>query len=206
VRWTGSGPVPTVGRVYENYAGIRRVCVAVEAEPTAAHSVMELAIARRHVSTLLAGLCRSPTFSELSLSQQRTGNTEVIVFPVGIDEPWVLTLLVRWLACAVYRANSDGDGRRLRLKMVVHEGITTLVAGVFDGPAVRDACALVTAMPLRAALAAAPMAELAVLFSGRLRDDLAGFERCLAPGDFTSIELPVGTADTGWLLLPEAII
>lgn len=43
--------------------------------------------------------------------------------------------------------------------------------------------ALVTTPSLRAALAAAPSAELALLFPSRLRDDLGGFHRCLNPGD-----------------------
>jgi hypothetical protein len=196
--------------VDEYYPGIRRVCVAVEAESSAGPGVMAEAAARRDLSTLLTELCGSPTFMELSLSQQRMGRGGVLVFPVGIDEPRILTLLVRWLAGAVHRANSGWDGGRLRLKVAAHEGLTTLVAGVFDGPAVRRACALVTAPPLRTVLATAPATELAVLFSGRLRDDLGGFSWCLDPGDFAPVELPAdpaaGAAESGWLLRPEAII
>jgi hypothetical protein len=199
-----------VGRMEEYCPGIRRVCLAVEIASTAEHSAMEQAIARRDMSRLLTRLCESPTFVELSLSQQRTGSIELIILPVGIDEPRILTLLVRWLVRAVHRANNGWDGRRLRLKLAAHEGITTLVAGAFDGPAVREACALVTAAPLRAALAAAPAAELAVLFSGRLRDDLDGFDRCLDASEFIPIEFAVNTsagkAESGWLLLPKAII
>jgi hypothetical protein len=206
--WTGSCLVFTVGGMEEYYPGIRRVCVAVEAEPSGGHSVMEHAIARRDMSRLLASLCGAPAFLELSLSQQRTGDSDVIVFPVGIDEPRILTLLVRWVTRAVYRANTGWDSRRLRLRMAAHEGVTTLVAGVFDGPAVLEARALVTAAPLRAVLAAAPSADLAVLFSSRLRDDLSGFDECLDVSDFTQLELQprpgAGAEEPGWLLVPES--
>lgn len=201
--------MPTVNLV-EDYPGIRRVCVAIEAEPPAGNSVVERAIARQDMAVLLAGLCGSPAFLELSLSTQRIANSEVILFPVGIDEPRILTLLVQRLADAVRRANSGRDGRRLRLKVAVHEGITTLVAGVFGGPAVRRASALVTTPALHTLLAAAPSAELAVLFSGRLRDDLGGFHRCLNPGDFMPVELPAaitaGATESGWLLNPDSVI
>jgi hypothetical protein len=206
--WTGSRLVFTVGRVEEYYPGIRRVCVAVEAEPSGDRSVMERAIARREMSRLLAGLCEAPAFLELSLSQQRTGDSDVIVFPVGIDEPRILTLLIRWVARAVHQANTGWDSRRLRLRMAAHEGVTTLVAGVFDGPAVLKARALVTAAPLRAVLTAVPSADLAVLFSSRLRDDLSGFDECLDASDFTQLALQpgpgAGAEEPGWLLVPES--
>jgi hypothetical protein len=206
--WTASGPMSTVSRVKEYYPGIRRVCVAVAAGPSVGPSTLEQAMARRNVSRLLTGLCGAPAFEELSLSQQAASGSEIIIFPVGIDEPLVLTLLVRWLARAVHQANTGWNGRRVRLTVAAHEGITTLVSGVFGGPAVLKACALVTAPPLRAALDAAPAADLAVLFSSRLRDDLDGFNRCLDLSDFTPVELEIGTAneagEPGWLLVPES--
>jgi hypothetical protein len=189
--------------------GIRRVCVAVDVERSSGHGNAELAAARHRMSALIADMCHSTRFCELPLYRQRAENGEVVMLPVGIDEPRTLTLLIGWLARALHLAEVDCDGPRMRLRVAVHEGITMLDAGEFDGPAIRKACWLLAARPLRAALASRPGANLAVLFSGRIHEDLGWLDQCLAPEEFTRVQLgePSGlVGETCWLLVPEEII
>ena len=196
----------TVGSVDDNLPGIRRVCVAVEVEHHRDHNAADVAAARRQLSRLLADLCQSPEFDDLLPYRQRAGDGEVVVLPVGIDEPRTMTSLVNWLFHALRRTNSGWVGRHVRLRVAVHEGITTLIGGVFDGPAVKKACLLLGALPLSAALASAPMADLAVLFSDRIYADLGDLGQCLPPEEVTSVEIGDPAArsrEVGWLLVPE---
>jgi hypothetical protein len=190
----------------ENPPGIRRVCVAVDVERRSECSGVELAVARWQLSALVADMCDSPGLDDLLLYQQSVGDGEVVVLPVGIDEPRTVTTLLNWLVRALRRADGGREGPQVRLRVAVHEGITTLTGGIFDGPAVRQACRLRDALPLGSALANSPTAKLAVLFSDRIYADLGEFGQCLPPEEVTPVELGDSTAiarEVGWLLIPE---
>lgn len=177
--------------------------MAVDVEHHGEHGITERAAARRQLSALLADMCASPGFGELPMWQQSTGDGEVVLLPVGIDEPQTVTLVVNWLIRALHQANTAWEGPRVRLRVAVHEGITTLISGVFDGPAVRKTCRLVGALPLGAALARRPAADLAVLFSDRIYPDLGEY---LPTEGFTPVEVgdpAASSREVGWLLVPE---
>lgn len=182
--------------------GIRRVCVAVDVDDRDENSVTATG---GRVSALVADMCDSAGIGELPVYRQPAGSGEVILLPVGIDEPRVVTLIVTWLARSLSEANTGRDGPRVRLRIAMHEGITKLVAGVFEGPAVRHVRRLVKAGPLRAALASQPGANVAVLLSDRIHADLGGFDECLPPEEFTEVEVGDSSAraEIGWLLVPE---
>lgn len=189
----------------DNPPGIRRVCLAVGVERYSEHSIIEVAAARRQLSGLLADLCESPEFDDLLPCQQSVGDGEVVVLPVGIDEPRTVTVLVNWLVHAL-RETNGAWGPHVRLRVAVHEGITTLMGGVFDGPGVKKACRLLGALPLSAALASKPMADLAVLFSDRIYADLGDFGQYLPSEEVASVEIgdpAASSREVGWLLVPE---
>jgi len=170
------------------------------------YSVAEVTAARRQLSALLADLCEAPEFDDLLPCQQSAGDGEVVVLPVGIDEPRTVTLLVKWLVQALRQTNGGWAGPHVRLRVAVHEGITTLIGGVFDGPAVRKAFRLLGALPLSTALASKPMADLAVLFSDRVYADLDDYRKYLPPQQVTSVEIgdpAASSREVGWLLVPE---
>jgi hypothetical protein len=195
--------------VEEYSPAIRRVCMAVDVEWAGGPGVRELAAARHRMSALITDMCHAAGFGTLPHCQQGAESGEVVVLPVGIDEPQTLTLIVTWLARALHQADAIGDGPRIRLRVAVHEGIAALEAGEFDGPAIRKAGWLLAARPLRAALASRPGANLAVLFSGRIHEDLGWFDGYLPPEEFTPVVVSdpsARTQETGWLLVPEGII
>jgi len=190
----------------DNPPGIRRVCMAVGVEQYSEHSITEVAAARRQLSALLADLCESPEFDDLLPCQQSAGDGEVVVLPVGIDEPRTVTLLVNWLVHALRQTNGGWAGPHVRLRVAVHEGITTLTGGVFDGPAVTKACRLLGALPLSTALTSKPKADLAVLLSDRIYADLGDFGQYLPLEEFISVEIgdpAASSQEVGWLLIPE---
>ncbi len=192
-----------------HFPGIRRACLAVEVTSEDGDSAAALVAARSRMSVLLAEMCESARFGELSLCRQRAHNGEVVLLPVGIDEPRTVALLITWFAHSLRQANAAWEGPETRLRMAVHEGITMLAAGVFDGPAVRHVRRLLDALPLSAALSDRPAASLAVLVSDRIHADLGGFDRCLAPEGFTRVEVGgsvAGAPETCWLLIPDEII
>jgi len=164
-----------------------------------------LAAAQWQLSALLAAMCDFPEFDGLQLFRQSSGDDEIVLLPAGIDEPRTVTLVMNRLVRELREVNNTGDQPRIRLCVVVHEGITMLANGVFDGPAVREARRLLGVPPLRMALVRQPTASLAALFSDRVYADLGGFDHCLRPEDFTPV--PIGhMPETGWLLIPEVII
>jgi hypothetical protein len=176
--------------------------MAVDVERCHEHNVAQLAAARRKVSELLAEMCESPVVDELLLYQQSAGDGEVVLLPVGIDEPRTLTILVNWLVGALHQANAGLQGPRVRLRVAVHEGITTLIAGVFDGPAVRKTWRLLGARPLSTALARRPAANMAVLFSDRIYADLGEFDQDLPAAPVEVGDPAARSREVGWLLVP----
>jgi hypothetical protein len=87
------------------------------------------------------------------------------------------------------------------------EGVTTLIGGVFDGPAVKKVCRLLRTRPLSTALASKPKADLAVLLSDRVYADLGGFGQYLPAEEVASVEIcdpSASSQEVGWLLVPSA--
>jgi hypothetical protein len=177
--------------------------MAVDVARYREHSVAELATARAKVSELLADMCDAPVVDELLLYQQRADDGDVVLLPVGIDEPRTLTLLLNWLVGALRRANAGWQGPRVGLRVAVHEGITTLIAGVFDGPAVRKTCRLLGSGPLGTAVAHQPTANLVVLFSDRIYADLGEFGQDLPAAPVEVGDPAACSPEVGWLLVLE---
>jgi hypothetical protein len=192
--------------------GIRRLCVAVGAAEPLVLSGGERAALERRVSLLLDDLCVAPDLEQLQLFRQpasvaRTG--EVILLPVGIDEPMVVTLVIGWLQEALRRVNAERPGdrpRAIRLRMAVDEGLTFVAERQFGGPAVAKAGRLLAASALRTALAANPGSDMAVLLSDQVVAGLSDFGRHLPAGELTRVEI-AGSAgpwpDVAWLLVPR---
>jgi hypothetical protein len=91
--------------------------------------------------------------------------------------------------------------------MAVHEGITILTAKGFTGQAVVRACRLAGSPPLRAALAADPDADLIVMLSDQVFEDLIQFgHSCMSRDRFHRAEItnPTrGYREAGWIYVPE---
>jgi hypothetical protein len=181
--------------------GIRRVCVAVDIER---HGAVELDSLQRRLSAAVADTCGSSDLERLLLHVQGGGAGEIVILPVGLDEPRAVALLVNGFFQAVGRINqASRDRARVRLRMAVHEGITTLRSGVFVGRAVATTYRLLGVPQLRAALASHPHANLAVIFSDRIFEDLGSFDHWLPTDKFRRVE--IDGREGGWILVPERV-
>ena len=184
--------------------GIRRVCVAA-AWDRAAGGNATASDQRRLVREALISACASAGLQRGLPCQQRHGRAEVLLLPTGIDEPRVLAQLTRSVGAELRRINAAGGGRRLRVALAFHEGIVALEPSGFSGVAIGRACRLAVAPETRSAMASHPAADLIVLLTDRIFDDLreqpdsafgtARFER-------VDIEDPAVGRRTAWLCAP----
>ncbi len=189
-------------------AGIRRLCIAVAAEGIAGCGTKQRPSVRHCVSAALLDACSSAGLDRVLVNAQRTDDTEVALLPAGIDEPRAIGSLVGSLAEALHRMNvGRGKYVRVRLRMAVHEGITILTAKGFSGQAVVRACRLAGSRPLRAALAADPDADLIVMLSDQVFEDVVQFGHSFLPRDrfrrAESTDPTRGYSDAGWIYVPE---
>ena len=190
--------------------GIRRLCVAVAADGAGDAGVMGQQAARERVSAALLDACGSAGLDRVLVSAQHTDDTEVVLLPVGIDEPRVIAALATALAEVLRRMNTgQGGGTRVRLRMAVHEGITILTPDGFTGQAVVRVTRLAVAQPLRAALAADPDADLMVMLSDQVFEDLVQFGHAWLSRDRfrrAGVTIPAnGNHDAGWIYVPQRV-
>lgn len=188
--------------------GIRRLCVAVAADGITDGSMERLG-GRERVSAALLDACGSAGLDRVLVSAQHTEDTEVALFPVGIDEPRAVAALTTALADVLHRMNTGhGKGERVRLRMAVHEGITILTSEGFTGRAVVQVSRLAGVQPLRAALAADRDADLTVLLSDQVFGEIVQFGHACLPRDRfrrTKVMIPPsGNPDIGWIYIPRA--
>ena len=186
--------------------GIRRLCVAVAADGIADGGPAERQAGRERVSAALLDACGSAGLERVLVSAQHTDDTEVALLPVGIDEPRVIASLTAAMAQALHRMN-NGESTRVRLRMAVHEGITILTPDGFTGQAVARVSRLAGAQSLRAALAADPDADLMVMLSDQVFEDVTQFGHDgLSRDRFHRAPAMIpanGDSGAGWIYVPE---
>lgn len=93
-----------------------------------------------------------------------TGDGINAVMPADMDPTVVLPVLIRSLA-ANLGADNARNSDRVRLRMAIGVGLVEQSAAGFGGPMIIDTNRLVDSAPLRSALAAYPVADLAVAIS-----------------------------------------
>src|ERR1700759_429999 len=132
----------------DDLPAIRRLCVAYDIDLTSADDASRRALAQKRGTVAFAEVCASLGLGRTLLAQRGAG--QIGVFPVGIDEPQVISSLVSGLLQAL-------NGLNIRLRLAFHEGVTTLLAaGGCGGKAIARVGQLAESSPLRAALAEHP--------------------------------------------------
>ncbi len=191
----------------EETPGIRRLCVAVDLERCSGSDDGGVEVLRMRLSSVLWEACALAGLDRMLLNTPGTGKGEVALLPVGIDEPRVLSALVDALIQVLRRINTPlNDGSRVRLRVAVHEGITILIGNAFAGNAVVKTCRLRDSTPLHLALTRNPHADLAVLLSEEVFEDVARFDQLRLPVDlFQRVEVghqAKNNRDVGWIFIP----
>ncbi len=179
----------------DDLPAIRRLCVAYDIDLTSGDDASRRALAQKRGTAAFAEVCASLGLGRTLLAQRGAG--QIGVFPVGINEPQVISSLVSGLFQAL-------NGLNIRFRLAFHEGVTTLLtAGGYGGKAIAKVGQLAESTPLRAALAEHPRAHLAVLLSAPVFEDI---DYWLPVDQFRRVDLGDhgrDPHDVAWIFVPR---
>jgi hypothetical protein len=140
-------------------------------------------------------------------TRQAQGDGELALVPESEPGVRLLDDFTDELTAELYRRNGErAPNARLRLRLALDHGLVAEdVANGFAGAAVVAVSRMVSARPLRDALAAAPEANLAVLLSARVVDDFvrSGYAR-VSPTVFRQVGVEEKEyREPAWLRVPR---
>ncbi|MDB1090138.1 hypothetical protein PJ985_21515 [Streptomyces sp. ACA25] len=182
----------------------RRLCLAVDVEQysrldTRTQSAVQSELVwMLDEAAALAGLDRSAWI------RQPQGDLEFAVLPEATPEDAVLGPLVHHLAVRLEDRNARPAAQRVRLRMAVDTGMVVDAALGHAGPAPVAVARYVNAPQLRAVLATLSAADLAVIVSDRLYQDVvrAGWPD-LDPAQYARVHVRVKEfGGYGWIRVP----
>lgn len=136
---------------------------------------------------------------------QRSGDGEFAVLPPDEPEPRVVDDYVRELATELRQFN---EGRlpdwQIRLRLAAHHGVAYPAANGYAGNAPVTVGRLIDSPPVRQALAVGPEAQLAVILSRLVFDEIvAGGHTSLRVEDFQPVQVRVKEyVDQAWVRVP----
>jgi hypothetical protein len=152
----------------------RWTCLSVDVEGYGRRDSVEHADLQRELISLLDTAATAAGFDRRQWTRQGQGDGELSLIPGSEPVARLVGAFVDELDAELYRRNGSGDlERRIRMRMALDEGyVDPAAANGFAGQAVVGVSRLVDAEPLRSALVAVPAANLAVLVSRRVYEDL----------------------------------
>jgi hypothetical protein len=138
---------------------------------------------------------------------QDAGDGRVALLPDSGPEPVLVDAFIRELDTWLARHNHDRvPNARLRLRVAVHNGPAIPAPLGYGGNAIVHVCRLRDSRPVRAALDAAPDANLVLAVSALVFDDVIRQRHTsLSAHDFTKIEIDDAAKDftaTAWIRVP----
>ncbi|MEF3117859.1 hypothetical protein [Streptomyces chrestomyceticus] len=183
----------------------RRLCLAADMEQysrleTRAQSVMQADLVRAlDEAAMLAGLDRA------AWARQPQGDQELAILPEGTPEASILGPFVRHLTAQLAALNAHRPATiRMRLRLAVDIGIVEDAALGHAGPAPVAVARYLSAPQLKTALATAHSANLAVIISDQLYQDVVRLgNHDLDPSQYVRTHVRVKEfGNYGWMHLP----
>ncbi|MGW2918490.1 hypothetical protein ACWDBF_11600 [Streptomyces angustmyceticus] len=182
----------------------RRLCLAADVEQyscldTRAQSAVQSELVRMlDEAAVLTGLDRA------AWTRQPQGDLEFAVLPEATPEDAVLGPFVHHLAIRLRDRNARPAAPRVRLRMAVDTGVVADAALGHAGPAPVAVARYVNAPQLRAALGTLAAADLAVIVSDRLYQDVVrSGGPDLDPGQYVRAHVRVKEfGGYGWIRVP----
>ncbi|KQX50818.1 MULTISPECIES: hypothetical protein [unclassified Streptomyces] len=182
----------------------RRLCLAADVErysllDTRAQSAVQADLVR-----LLDRAARLTGLDRAGWARQPQGDQEFAVLPESTPEAVVPGAFVTELAAGLGALNSRPGAPRVRLRLALDAGVVADAALGHAGPAPVAVARFVNAPPLRAALAGLTSADLAVIVSDRLFQDVVRFGHPgLDPADYVRVDVRVKEfGGYGWIRVP----
>ncbi|TDC67158.1 tetratricopeptide repeat protein [Actinomadura sp. GC306] len=153
-------------------AGSRRsLCAALDIKGWSKRLVPEQIRAQQALVTVSLAACREAGLPEEIV--QSSGDGVLILPPSGIDESTVIPALVSELEVALRQENRLlSESARIRLRFALTSGLVTPGPAGFNGSAVIDCFRLLDSPPVKAALEDFPRAQLAMIVSDHLFQDV----------------------------------
>jgi hypothetical protein len=151
----------------------RHLCVSVDIERYGGRDDRRQEDIQRDLLRLLTGAARSAGLDRSAWHTQGEGDSELTLIPLDGAEPRVVDDYVRKLDHELGRYNSDrSDPARIRLRVAIHQGVGYPAANGFAGAGVVTVSRLRDCEPVRTALAAEPTANLALIVSDSVYQDV----------------------------------
>ncbi|MFI0370818.1 tetratricopeptide repeat protein [Actinomadura sp. 1N219] len=184
----------------------RSLCAGLDIKGWSSRLVPEQIRAQQALVGVALAACREAGLPEEIV--QSSGDGVLIMPPSDIDESAVIPALVSELEVALWQENRLlADGARIRLRLALTSGLVTPGPAGFNGTAVIDCFRLLDSPPVKAALDDFPRAQLAVIVSDHLYQDVIrnGF-RSLSPEDFWQVRSSLpgkGFSMDAWLYVSD---
>ncbi|MEO3807051.1 hypothetical protein [Nonomuraea sp. B1E8] len=184
----------------------RRLIMAVDAEgygrgDDLRHDSIQLGLAQ-----IMDRGAREVGLRRETWTHQEAGDGEVIVFPEGEPELRVIDDLVRRLRKALHDHNRERrDDARLRIRISIGHGVVKRGAMGFVGQVVVTTCRLLDATAARTALKVNPRADLVLILTDRLYEDVVRqLHTSYRPESFTRLEVPTKErTEIAWMWIPS---
>ncbi|MFJ5608154.1 hypothetical protein ACIQCJ_01970 [Streptomyces sp. NPDC093221] len=190
---------------WPNGAIRRHLCIAADVEKYSHRDIPSQATAQHDLvgvleeATALSGLDRAGWI------RQAQGDQELSVLPADVSEAVVLGTFTKHLSDRLGIRNASRPPRdRMRLRLAIDTGVAALAALGHAGPAPIAVARYLNAPQLRAVLEKIFAADLAVIVSGRLYEDVVK-SRCrgLDPDQYVRAHVRQKEfSDYGWIQVP----
>jgi hypothetical protein len=195
--------------VLDDYEFSRFLMLAVDAWRYGPRDDRQQVDLQRFLDEGLRTAARRSGLDDSSWQTQDAGDGRLALLPDSGSEPVLVDSFVRELDTWLARHNHDRmPGARLRLRIAVHNGPAIPAPLGYGGTAVVHVCRLRDSRPVRAALDAAPDANLVLAVSALIFDDVIRQRHTsLSVDDFTRVEIDDPVKDfgaTAWVRVPGA--
>ncbi|MFC4590366.1 hypothetical protein [Sphaerisporangium corydalis] len=203
---------------------VRRLCIALDVDKYDTRSGAEQREIQRRLAEVIAEAGREAGLDRLYAAEHGTPVQEgtatvmfrqeqrdglLLLLPSGVSEARVIAGFVGELRVALRKHNRHlgaDAAERLRLRVAFHQGPTWVGDGGFAGRAVTMVCRLRDSDELGAALARDPGADLAVIVSAQLFEDVIEHEyRDLRKHMFHHVRVRSSDVATdAWISVPDS--
>ncbi|MEV0261199.1 hypothetical protein AB0I49_07630 [Streptomyces sp. NPDC050617] len=182
----------------------RRLCLAADMEQYSRLDTRTQSAVQSDLARLLDEAAELSGLDRAAWARQPQGDLEFAVLPEATPEVTVLGPFVQHLVACLGALNARPAVPRVRLRLAVDAGVAAGAALGHAGPAPVAVARFVNAPQLKAALAALASADLAVIVSDRLYQDVVRFGHPgLDPAQYVRAEVRVKDfGGHGWIRVP----
>lgn len=184
----------------------RRLVAAVDAEGYGRGDDLRHESIQSGLAQVMDRSAREAGLRRETWTRQEAGDGEINILPAGEPELRVVDDWIRHTRKALRDHNRDRrDDARLRIRVSLGHGVVKRGAMGFVGQVVVTTCRLLDAQSARAALKANPRADLVLILTDRLYEDVVKqLHTSYRPESFTRLEVPTKErTEVAWMWIPS---